>query len=262
MPTIKKTKKGYYELWNKGKFVKHIGDEEKLRVFERDRQISAEAAKVLSESPVPLSPRDGLRIIAAGKKALAGKIALPDVQYKTIVIDPPWPMEKILRDERTNQADFDYSVMELHEICALPVSQAALADGCHVYLWTTQRFLPDAFGVLQAWGVNYECLLTWVKNVGFTPFSFMYSTEHCLFGRIGSLPLLKKGIRLDFQAKVREHSRKPDEFYDIVRTVSPEPRLDWFSREPRAGFDQLGDEVDKFGLQRRPTAGTEVCSPD
>ena len=88
--------------------------------------------------------------------------------------------------------------------------------------------------------------MTWVKNVGFTPYSFMYSTEHILFGRIGFLELLKKGKRLDFSAKVREHSRKPDEFYNLVREVSPEPRIDIFSREKREGFDQYGDQSDKF----------------
>jgi N6-adenosine-specific RNA methylase IME4 len=85
-----------------------------------------------------------------------------------------------------------------------------------------------------------------VKNVGFTPFSFMYSTELAVFARRGSLDLLVKGRRLDFNAKVREHSRKPDEFYDLVRDVSPGPRIDMFSREARDGFDQWGNETDRF----------------
>ncbi len=74
----------------------------------------------------------------------------------------------------------------------------------------------------------------------------MYSTEHVLFCRKGNLPLLAIGKRLDFYGKVREHSRKPDEFYDLVKTVSPGPRIDVFSREKREGFDQFGNEVEKF----------------
>jgi len=74
----------------------------------------------------------------------------------------------------------------------------------------------------------------------------MYSTELVLFGRVGTLDLLKKGLRLDFSAKVREHSRKPDEFYELVRKASPEPRIDVFSREKRKGFDQHGNETNKF----------------
>jgi N6-adenosine-specific RNA methylase IME4 len=91
-------------------------------------------------------------------------------------------------------------------------------------------------------------VLTWVKNVGITPFSWMYSTELILFGRLGNLPLLQKGLRLDFSAKVREHSRKPDEFYERVKLVSPEPRLDLFSREKRDGFEQWGIETDYFAV--------------
>ena len=94
--------------------------------------------------------------------------------------------------------------------------------------------------------MKYQCMLTWVKNVGFTPFSWMYSTEHVLFGRVGSLSLLKNGLRLDFAAKVREHSRKPDEFYELVRKASPEKRIDIFAREQRDGFDVWGLEAEKF----------------
>ncbi len=173
-------------------------------------------------------------------------VPLPEGKYRAIVIDPPWPIEKILREVRPNQIDLDYPTMTIEEIEALPVPELAYEDGCHIYLWTTHKYLPRAFQVLDAWGANYECLLTWVKNVGITPFSWMYSTEHCLFARIGNLPLLKLGKRLDFQAKVREHSRKPDEFYNLVKEVSPEPRIDMFSREQRDGFAQYGNELDRF----------------
>jgi N6-adenosine-specific RNA methylase IME4/ParB-like chromosome segregation protein Spo0J len=175
----------------------------------------------------------------------AEEIAPPTGKYRCVVVDPPWPMEKILRETRPNQDAFDYERMSIDDIkrLAIPVNE----DGCHVYLWTTQRFLPDAFSVFEAWGVQYECMLTWVKNVGFTPFSFMYSTEHVLFGRVGNLPLLKKGERLDFAAKVREHSRKPDAFYALLERVSPGPRIDMFSREDRDGWVSWGREAGKLG---------------
>jgi N6-adenosine-specific RNA methylase IME4 len=165
--------------------------------------------------------------------------------YQTIVIDPPWEMEKIERDVRPNQHGFDYPTMSEDELLAFPLPDLA-ADNCHLYLWTTHKHLPLAMRLAGVWGFNYECLLTWRKNVGFTPFSWMRSTEHVLFCRKGSLPLLRVGMRLDFEAKVREHSRKPDEFYDLVKEASPGPRIDVFSREKREGFDQWGNEIDKF----------------
>jgi N6-adenosine-specific RNA methylase IME4 len=166
--------------------------------------------------------------------------------YRTLVVDPPWPIKKSSRTVRPNQVSMDYPLMTVPEIAALPVKQMADCAGAHVYLWTTHRHLPDAFDIFKKWDVRYHCLLTWVKNVGFTPFSWMFSTEHVLFGRTNTLPLMKLGKRVDFYARGREHSRKPAEFYSIVREVSPGPRLDMFAREQHEGFDQWGDEVNRF----------------
>lgn len=189
---------------------------------------------------------NGKTILNEMKRQQVINIPPPKGKYNTIAIDPPWAIEKITREVRPNQYDMDYPSMTIDEIEALPIPDLANENGCHIYLWTTHKYLPTAFDILGAWGANYECLLTWVKNVGFTPFSWMYSTEHCLFARIGNLPLLKLGKRLDFQAKVREHSRKPEEFYNLVKEVSPEPRIDMFSREKREGFEQYGNEPSKF----------------
>lgn len=178
---------------------------------------------------------------------------LPDGKFRTIIVDPPWAMKRILRVERPLQEEnLDYQTLTIEQIKSDvgKLIREKAAENCHVYLWTTHKFLPKALEIFEAWGVDYECLLTWVKNVGFTPFSWMYSTEHILFGRIGSLELLKKGERLDFKAKVREHSRKPDEFYELVRKVSPSPRIDFFSREKREGFEPWGNEVAKFNVIR------------
>lgn len=171
-------------------------------------------------------------------------VELPTETYACLVVDPPWTMQKIEREERPNQFGFDYPTMTEEELKSFQLPNTG--DNCHLYLWTTQKHLPSALRLAEHWGFKYQCLMTWVKNVGFTPFSWMYSTEHVLFCTKGSLPLLAIGKRLDFGGKVREHSRKPDEFYEIVRAVSPEPRIDVFSREKRDGFDQYGNEVEKY----------------
>lgn len=174
-----------------------------------------------------------------------GMLPAPAQRYHAIVIDPPWPMQKIARDVRPNQSVMDYPTMTLEDISAFDLSRFA-ADDCHLYLWTTHKYLPDAMRLAEHWGFRYQCLMTWTKNVGPTPFSWMYSTEHVLFCRKGDLELLQLGRRLDFAAPVREHSRKPDVFYDLVRDVSPGPRIDIFAREPHDGFETWGNEVDLF----------------
>jgi hypothetical protein len=134
MSTIKTLKRGnniYYQLWDKGKFIKHIGNAAKLQSFQRDMQIGQEAGTLLLEKPY-LNPKAPLGIIAASKKEATTKFVVPNKQYRAIVIDPPWPMEKILRDERPNQADFDYPTMEIDEIKKLPIGNLALDDGCHL----------------------------------------------------------------------------------------------------------------------------------
>jgi N6-adenosine-specific RNA methylase IME4 len=75
------------------------------------------------------------------------------------------------------------------------------------------------------------------------PYSWMYSTEHALFCRRGSLPLDRVGMRLHFDAQPRGHSVKPDVFYDRVLQASPGPRLEMFSRQKRDGFDAWGAEA-------------------
>jgi len=180
------------------------------------------------------------------KQKEQSEVNVPKGKYRTIVIDPPWPMQKIIRQERPYQEkNLDYPVLSIQAIkeITLPFSD----DGCHVYFWTTQKFLPIAFEIFNQWEVKYIQTLVWHKNVGFTPFGlFMNNVEFVLFGKKGNLPLLKSGEKAVFRGKVREHSRKPDEFYDLVKKVSPEPRIDMFSRERREGFDSWGDEVEKF----------------
>jgi N6-adenosine-specific RNA methylase IME4 len=164
-------------------------------------------------------------------------------RYRCIVIDPPWPMARLFRQLYPGTgAHLDYATMTVDDIAALDVPQLA-ADGCHIYLWTTHRFLPDAFDIFDQWDARYECLMTWRKNEGMTPFSWQYDTEHVLFGRIGTLKLQQLGMRLSFDAPKGEHSVKPDVFYDRVLRASPAPRLEMFARTTREGFDAWGAEA-------------------
>jgi len=170
----------------------------------------------------------------------------PPGRYRCIVIDPPWPMKKIERDERPNQGvELDYPVMSLDEIADeahVPVRTLA-DDNCHIYLWVTHKFLPVGLELLEEWGFNYQCVMTWRKNVGITPFSWMYDTEHVLFGRKGGLDLARLGLRLSFEAPAAGHSAKPDVFYERVVDASPGPRVEMFARRSREGFTAWGNEV-------------------
>ena len=203
-------------------------DDAKTAIRNARSEAVAEKIEVLKNAPV---------------ESLTGK-------YKTIVIDPPWPMQKIERDSRPDQIGFDYPTMSIDEIRALPVDTLA-EDDCHLYLWTTQKYLPDAFDILVGWGFKYIFTMVWHKPGGIQPFNLpQYNCEFIIFGRRGNLPFLDlKQFPTCFNAPRREHSRKPDEFYDIVRRVSPAPRLDMFSRQARPDFNAWGNETEKFNQE-------------
>jgi N6-adenosine-specific RNA methylase IME4 len=161
--------------------------------------------------------------------------------YDVIVIDPPWPMQKIDRDERPLQTQFDYPRMTEPELAALPIPAA---DAAHVWVWTTQRFLPMALRLLDAWGLTYVCAFVWHKAGGFQPMGLpQYNCEFALYARRG-VPIFvdTKGFPTCFGGDRTGHSEKPDAFYATVRRVTGGRRLDMFNRRAIEGFDGWGKE--------------------
>ena len=157
--------------------------------------------------------------------------------YETIVVDPPWPVKKIVRKVRPNQkAELDYVTMTLDEIKALPVQNIA-AENAVLFLWTTHAFLEPAFDVMRAWGFRYQRCLTWDKANGVCFFGFHHRTELCLFGYRGKIEMYprRKAIPTVFSGKSERHSAKPDEFYKLVEPLG-ERRIDVFARRPRDGW--------------------------
>ena len=166
-----------------------------------------------------------------------------------IVIDPPWPMEKIERDCRENQVGFDYPTMTINQIMAMTIGDRLISEvaakSCHVFLWTTHRFLPDAFSILASWGAKYRATFVWAKAGGFQPVGFpQFNCEFALWGCFGS-PVFAdtKAFNLCFEAKRGKHSEKPGEFYETLRRVTAGRRLDVFNRREIEGFIGYGNEA-------------------
>lgn len=207
----------------------------------QDLLVRADKERDATGKPMSVS---NLRQLAKETVQASIEVKIPDGKYQCITIDPPWPVEKIEREERPNQKrNLDYPVMTLEQIEALPIGNLSVEDGTHLYLWVTQKFLPDGMRLVESWGFTYQCLMTWVKPTGMTPYSWMYNTEHVIFARRGSLKLEQLGIKLSFEAPVSKHSAKPEVFYEIVTKASPGPRLAMFERSNREGFTPWGNEV-------------------
>lgn len=168
-------------------------------------------------------------------------ISLPIGLYETIVIDPPWPMKKIERDVRPNQVGFDYPTMTEDELSVLPIP---IAENSHIFLWTTQKFLPMAIRLLGIWSFRYVCCFTWHKSGGFQPIGLpQYNSEFVVYARHGT-PKFKtiKAFNTCFVGERHEHSVKPTEFYEMICRVTVGPRLDMFNRRDIEGFTGWGNE--------------------
>ena len=170
--------------------------------------------------------------------------------FDVVVIDPPWPMQKIDRDVRPNQAKFDYDIMEIEEIetCWREDIAPKLSDDVHAFWWTTEKYLPPCIALLERLGLRYVLTMVWHKPGGFQPHNLpQYNAEFIVYARKGS-PVFTdiKDFNVCNSWPRGEHSRKPDEFYDLIARVTGGSRIDVFAREAHPGFATFGKESDRF----------------
>lgn len=177
-------------------------------------------------------------------------IPFPKKKYNIIYADPPWPIKIISRKVRPKQLDMPYSTMSYKDIMELPVKSLCDEEECNLFLWTTQKWLPYAFAVMHSYGFSYNCTITWNKTYGFTPFSFMWSTEFLLYGQLKNKWRKQPGIgkfKTCFEHKPLGHSVKPHLFREIIENFCGyKPRIELFARERVKGWDAWGNEVCDF----------------
>lgn len=181
-------------------------------------------------------------------------------KFHTILADPPWQFRnrtgKIAPEYRRLCR---YETLSLGEIASLPVASAA-GETSHLYLWVPNALLPDGIRVMRDWGFQYKSNIVWHKvrkdggsdgrGVGFY---FRNVTELLLFGVRGNnartLPPARSMVNFLCSRK-REHSRKPDEQYDLIQLCSPPAYLELFARGAREGWICWGNQADS---RYRPT---------
>jgi N6-adenosine-specific RNA methylase IME4 len=158
-----------------------------------------------------------------------------------------------------------YAVMDLADICCLPVADYLAARDAALFMWTTAPFLQKAFDVLAAWGFKYSSNLVWAKDKCGTGYWCRNQHEHLLIGRRGKFRAPQPADRPSsiIQAPRREHSRKPDEIYSIIERAYPElPKIELFARHARPGWIAWGDEAPSDSNRSQPDSNpTQLGAP-
>ncbi len=183
-------------------------------------------------------------------------ISLKDRKFGTVLADPPWRFAnrtgKVAPEHRRL---LRYRTLSFEEIQALPVANL-MADQSHCYLWVPNALLPYGLATLKAWGFEYKTNLIWHKvrkdggsdgrGVGFY---FRNVTEIILFGvrgkNVRTLPPGRSQVNL-IASRKREHSRKPDEQYDLIESCSWGPYLELFGRGTREGWTVWGNQSAEY----------------
>jgi len=175
---------------------------------------------------------------------------LPDLVglFDVVSVDPPWPYE----GESKNITSFDsvgrrvanpYPEMSIEQIKNI---ELPLMNNAVVLLWTTHKFLPDAFEILKEWNLDYKATLVWNKEkIGMGAW-FRMQCEFCLVAIKGK-PYWENTTYRDIITEARrEHSRKPDCFFEMIEKITMGNRLEYFSREKREGWKVFGNDINKF----------------
>jgi N6-adenosine-specific RNA methylase IME4/ParB-like chromosome segregation protein Spo0J len=184
--------------------------------------------------------------LALAERLAREPLPLPQGRSQVLVIDPPWP----------EQGELPYPTENLEQIAALSLT-GLLSEDASVWLWTTNRFLFEAEAIgRERWGLERRGVLTWAKDRLGTGFPLRGQTEHCLLFSQGKPLFLPGGASTLLTGPVREHSRKPEEFYELVETLCPGAKLELFARERRPGWQAWGAETERF-----PARSPEVEAP-
>lgn len=172
--------------------------------------------------------------------------------YSLIMIDPPWTFVTRSSAGEGKSPQAKYRTMTVADIANLPVADLA-ADDCLLWMWGTAPMQDVQIEILKGWGFAYSTSGVWVKttktgkiNFG-TGYSLRNAHEPFFIGTRGSPDIQSRSERSVIMAQIREHSRKPDEAYDMARRLIPHGRAaDVFSRQSRDTWEAFGDEAGQF----------------
>jgi N6-adenosine-specific RNA methylase IME4 len=208
-----------------------------------EREILRKAAEIRVRKAELRHAQRTAKLVAISR----GDSPLPqDRRYPVILADPPWQYRD--STDPTRKIANHYPTMALDEICALPVSELATDDAV-LFLWVPSPKLAEAMQVIAAWGFEYQTSVVWVKDKIGMGHYVRSQHELLLIASRGNMPhpLPKDRLPSVVNAPRREHSRKPDEAYELIERMYPSlPKIELFARQQREGWDAWGNQAPKL----------------
>lgn len=176
-------------------------------------------------------------------------------RYAVGIADFPWSYDN-QQSHDPRRGGYRYDPMTLEDIinaCGL-IEQVMLFDSL-LYVWGTwpkiDQFI-EVYTALRGYGYQVVTGLPWVKvdQTGnpryLTGHWWAGCSEYCVLLRRGKVSppddVKPLGLLAD---EVLGHSRKPDGVHELAER-SPGPWVEWFAREPRAGWTVMGNELGEW----------------
>lgn len=168
---------------------------------------------------------------------------MPTDKYRVVYADPPWQYGNSMPTYFKEQADH-YTLMSIDELCEMPIKEIT-QDNAVLFLWVTSPILQESFKVAEAWGFKYKTSFVWDKikhNMG-----HYNSVRHeilLLCTKGACTPDVPKLFDSVLSIERTEHSKKPDEFRNIIDTIYPNGnRIELFARTQVNNWAVYGNQL-------------------
>ncbi len=213
--------------------------DEKPELFEEVKSGQKTITEVKKEEKI----KERAKQVDEIKKKIEEENLIVSDLYDVIVIDPPWAYGREYDPESSRVAS-PYPEMSFDELCNIEIPAK---DNCVMWLWTTHHFIWKAKELLKIWGFEYKAILVWDKEQMGMGHWLRMQCEFCLLGIKGNPLWDIRDLRDIIRSKRREHSRKPQEFYEMIEKNFTGKYIDYFSREKFSNkWDCYGAETEKF----------------
>lgn len=172
------------------------------------------------------------------------------MKFKVILADSPWEYSnKRTGGSMISGADEKYNTLSLDELCKLPVKEVSDKNSV-LFLWVTTplKYEIAQSGLVEEWGFTYKTTIYWRKIMSLgLGFNFRGQVEECWMCTRGKIKPFRTQLPNIIESKVRKHSQKPEEFFQMIEPSLDKfklnPRLEMFSRTIRPGWYAIGNEI-------------------